>query len=91
MLGSRWLPAGSCLPQLLEDSFAQAPAVTRCPKNQRLYLFVLRGHIFIILFIRLVCKPSGCTLLLFIGFFCNRKGRNIIFLLLLLMKIEITL
>lgn len=38
------LPASSDLPHLLEEGFAQAPAVACCPKNQqRLYLYHFRA------------------------------------------------
>lgn len=85
-----WLLAGSSLPQLLQEGFAQTPAVKCCLKGQQLYLFIMRGYTFVILFIRLVCEPLGCILLVF-SFLCNCKGWNITLFLLLLMKIEITL
>lgn len=68
------LPAGSCLPRLLEEGSAQALAAACCPKNQQLHLFILRGYTFIILFTRLVCEPSGCTLLILIVFSATARA-----------------
>lgn len=67
------LPAGSSFPQLLEGGFAQALAVSCCPKNQQLHLIGLRGYTYIVLFIPLVCEPSGCTVNIH-SFLCNHKG-----------------
>lgn len=60
-----WVAACRLLPSLAtRKGFAQAPAVARCPKNQQLYLFILRGYAFIIPFTCLVCEPLGRTSLI---------------------------